>query len=86
MDFGHWNGREDLKTHLVKKGHDPEEVGDVFPYDRKNYKVVFPYRNHKGEITGLWGRIISKVDGEKYKPFTRPAPKSGLFNLNKKIR
>jgi len=87
MGFGHWGNKADLEKYLVKKGYGVEEVEDVFKYNRNNYKLVFPYKDYNGKITGLWCRTIDdNVEDSKYKSLTHPAPKTEFFNIHNKVK
>ncbi len=91
MDFGYQSGKRDLEKFLLKK-YDAEKVESfldkkegLFPYDYKDHKVVYAYRDRQGKITGLWGRTL-KEDKKMYLPLTSPAPKTEFFNIHKKVK
>ncbi len=95
----HWDG---LTTYLIKKKHyDPlvvEQTGLIVRrrggtgyYDRFRHRLVFPLRNHRGQIVGFSGRLLdstASAQGQKLdheEPKYLNTPETALYHKGQMI-
>lgn len=87
-----WDG---LFSYLaIKKKYDPlviEQSGLIVRnrsgryYDRFRNRIVFPLKNHRGQIVGLSGRLISSDEEDKNQPKYLNTPETILYHKAKTL-
>jgi len=92
MELGCNPGHEETCKYLEKKGYKEQLINDVcqyLPY-RNNHQLTIPYRDIKGNITSIWGRLNNGLkedeQHQKYMPYTKDASKAFPINLYKARR
>lgn len=74
MGLGHNPGWERALEYLSSKGYTRDQVSGSLKWlrARDSHTVVIPQRDPRGEVTGLWGRIVGETTGDqgKYMPLS----------------
>ena len=88
MNLGFNPGYADTCKYLIDKGYSKERFDEVFKWiaSRDTHKLTIPYRNHKGNLINIYGRINPGLNeeehGGKYMPYGA-ASKACPFNMYK---
>jgi replicative DNA helicase len=85
LDFGVYTTTQDVRSGLLAAGFDQDEIeGSRLAYDSQwEGRIVYPWRNHLGQIETFWARDFSgsAEDGKKYLYLT-DAKKGVAFGID----